>query len=96
MHSPSDSQSASAHTMHGFLPPSSSVTLFRLLREAASLTSFPTFRATIRLCQLLDVVSVCRHALGTLVTCLSAGLMYHTVTQPWFTRLATAAGHHAR
>lgn len=29
--------------MQGFFPPSSSVTLFRLLWEAASLTSFPTF-----------------------------------------------------
>lgn len=38
-----DSRSASAHTIQGFFPPSSSVTLFRLLREAASLTNFPTF-----------------------------------------------------
>lgn len=35
-------QSASAHTMQGFFPPSSSVTLLRLLFEAASLISFPT------------------------------------------------------
>lgn len=36
------SQSASAHTMQGFFPPSSNVTLLRLLLEAASLISFPT------------------------------------------------------
>lgn len=42
--SPSHSRSASAHTIQGFFPPSSSVTLFRLLRDAASLTSFPTFK----------------------------------------------------
>lgn len=35
-------QSASAHTMQGFFPPSSNVTLLRLLLEAASLISFPT------------------------------------------------------
>lgn len=34
--------------MQGFFPPSSSVTLFRLLWEAASLTSFPTFRIKTR------------------------------------------------
>lgn len=36
------SQSASAHTMQGFFPPNSNVTLLRLLLEAASLISFPT------------------------------------------------------
>lgn len=53
-----DSQSASAHTMHGFFPPSSSVTRFRLLREAASLTSFPTSRTEHRPQCTLDVAEL--------------------------------------
>lgn len=37
------SQSASANTMHGLFPPSSRVTLFRLLFPAASLINLPTW-----------------------------------------------------
>lgn len=40
---PHHSRSESANTMQGFFPPSSSVTLFRLLFAAASLISWPTW-----------------------------------------------------